>query len=361
MPKRKILMPVRTVAQWGGVHEWTVDAASALVKQGHEVTFVGSGVVFKERAEATGASFKVVNWKKGWQKVAQQVGEEGNFDLIFSHAPAARQFGLVANQIAQKEHVVMIHGAYHDHMYEWSDQVDAFVAASPSLVHFVQRFGRVAPWKVSNLPNAAPDEVFDLPLLSHDEKLKDGVGHIVTASRLSKDKTPQIDSVEEAVRALSELYPDIKWQIDVCGDGPLRDYFDRRYRMLSRELKNVSHVMHGWVLPQDVPQMMNKAFLTVTAGMAGMRALASGSLCLGTGARATVGIQTGKNLRAGIWSNFGDHGVFRFSPTSVGAQLEMLSDPHAYDEAVSTARSVVKLGNSQTVVNGIMFAALQCA
>ena len=254
----------------------------------------------------------------------------------------------------------MIHGAYHDFMYEWSDQVDAFVAESPSLVHFVQRFGRVAPWKVSNLPNAAPDEVFQLPLLSHDEKLKDGVGHIVTASRLSKDKTPQIDSVEEAVRALSELYPDIKWQIDVCGDGPLRDYFDRRYRMLSRELKNVSHVMHGWVLPQDVPQMMNKAFLTVTAGMAGMRALASGSLCLGTGARATVGIQTGKNLRAGVWSNFGDHGVFRFNPNSVRHDLEMLVADSAYDDAVAVARSVVKKGNSQKVVDGLMYAALQC-
>mgnify|MGYP001943560795 FL=1 len=360
MAKRRILMPVRTVAEWGGVHEWTVDAASALIQAGHEVTFVGSGVVFKERAEATGASFRVVNWRKGWESVARSIGEEADFDLIFSHAPAGRQFGLLANEKAKKEHIVMVHGAYHDYMYEWSDQVDAFVAASPSLVHFVQQFGRVAPWKVTNLPNAAPNEIFDLPLLSHDEKLEGGVGHIVTASRLSKDKVVQIDSVEEAVRSLASLYPDVQWEINVCGDGPLRDYFDQRYNLLEMSVPNVSHTMHGWVEPTEIPMMMNRAYLTVAAGMAGMRALASGSLLLGTGARASVGIQTGNNLRAGIWSNFGDHGIFRFVPTDVRSDLTNLSSPVVYDETVATARSVVKLGNAQSVVNDLMFAALHC-
>ena len=353
-------MPVRTVAEWGGVHEWTVDAASALIRAGHEVTFVGSGVVFKERAEATGASFRVVNWRKGWQSVARSVGEQADFDLIFSHAPAGRQFGLLANEQAKKEHVVMVHGAYHDYMYEWSDQVDAFVAASPSLVHFVQQFGRVAPWKVTNLPNAAPDEVFDLPILSHDEKLEGGVGHIVTASRLSKDKVVQIDSVEEAVRSLAALYPDVQWEINVCGDGPLRDYFDQRYNLLEMSVSNVSHTMHGWVEPAEIPLMMNRAYLTVAAGMAGMRALASGSLLLGTGARASVGVQTGNNLRAGIWSNFGDHGIFRFAPSDIAEDLEELSTPAAYDEAIEAARSAVRLGNSQSVVDKAMLAALQC-
>ena len=360
MAKRRILMPVRTVAEWGGVHEWTVDAASALIQAGHDVTFVGSGAVFKERAEATGAAFRVVNWSKGWKSAARSMGEQADFDLIFSHAPAGRQFGLLANELANKEHVVMVHGAYHDYMYEWSDQVDAFVAASPSLVHFVQQFGRVAPWKVTNLPNAAPDDVFDLPLLSHDEKLESGVGHIVTASRLSKDKVVQIDSVEKAVRSLAALYPDVRWEINVCGDGPLRDYFDQRYNLLEQSVPNVSHVMHGWVEPAEVPLMMNRAYLTVAAGMAGMRALASGSLLLGTGARASVGVQTGNNLRAGIWSNFGDHGIFRFSPYEIDSSLKRLAKPAVYDEAVEVARMVVRMGNSQSVVDEQMRAALQC-
>ena len=107
--------------------------------------------------------------------------------------------------------------------------------------------------------------------------------------------------------------------------------------------------------------MMNRAYPTVAAGMAGMRALASGSLLLGTRARASAGIQTGNNLRAGIWSKYGDHGIFWFTPSDVSADLIKLSSPTAYDEAVAMARSVVNLGDAQSVVNGLMLAALHCS
>lgn len=360
MPNRKILMPVRTVAEWGGVHEWTVDAASSLVGCGNQVTFVGQGDTFKKRAQAVGASFIDVDWNQ-WSHEIEGIAEEVEFDLIFSHAPGGRQIGLAVNEIAKKEHVVMVHGAYHDYMYEWSDKVDAFVAASPSLVHFVQRFGRVAPWKVTNLPNAAPSDIFNLPLRSHDEKLDDGVGRILTAARLSPDKLPQIAAVEEAAESLSRLYPDIKWVIDVYGDGPLRAIYEQRYAALSRRLTNVSYEFHGWVAPQEVPILMNRAYLTVTAGMAGMRALAAGSLCLGAGARDNVGIQVGSNLRAGIWSNFGDHGVQRFEKSRVGDDLKRLATSTEYDEAIDRARNVVLNGNSQPIVDKLMFSALQCS
>lgn len=357
MPNRKILMPVRTVAEWGGVHEWTVDAASSLVARGNDVTFVGQGDTFSERAQAVGASFIEIDWND-WENDIERIAQDVEFDLIFSHAPGGRQIGLAVNEIANAEHVVMVHGAYHDYMYEWSDRVDAFVAASPSLVHFVQRFGRVAPWKVTNLPNAAPTEIFNLPLLSHDEKLSGGVGRILTASRLSPDKVPQIAAVEEAAESLSRLYPDIKWIIDIYGDGPLKAVYEQRYAALSRRLSNVSYKFHGWVSPQEVPVLMNKAYLTVTAGMAGMRALAAGSLCLGAGARDIVGIQIGRNLRAGLWSNFGDHGVQRFEKTDVKSDLNFLSDPNRYNEAVRIARDKVLTGNNQDLVNNLMFSAL---
>ncbi|WP_236683960.1 glycosyltransferase family 4 protein [Corynebacterium singulare] len=350
-------MPVRTVAEWGGVHEWTVDAASSLVARGNDVTFVGQGDTFRERAQAVGASFVEIDWSE-WSHDIERIARDVEFDLIFSHAPGGRQIGLAVNEIAKKEHVVMVHGAYHDYMYEWSDQVDAFVAASPSLVHFVQRFGRVAPWKVTNLPNAAPSEIFNLPLVSHDEKLSGGVGRILTASRLSPDKVPQIAAVEEAAESLSHLYPDIEWVIDIYGDGPLKAMYEQRYAALSQRLANVNYEFHGWVAPHEVPILMNKAFLTVTAGMAGMRALAAGSLCLGAGARDTVGIQVGSNLRAGLWSNFGDHGVQRFGKTDVKFDLNFLSDPDRYDEAVRVARDKVLTGNNQDLVNNLMFSAL---
>lgn len=360
MPSKKILMPVRTVAEWGGVHEWTVDAASSLVARGNDVTFVGQGDTFRERAQAVGASFVEIDWNE-WSHDIERIASDVEFDLIFSHAPGGRQIGLAVNEIAKKEHVVMVHGAYHDYMYEWSDQVDAFVAASPSLVHFVQRFGRVAPWKVTNLPNAAPSETFNLPLVSHDEKLSGGVGRILTASRLSPDKVPQIGAVEEAAESLSRLYPDIKWVIDIYGDGPLKAIYEQRYAALSQRLTNVNYEFHGWVAPHEVPNLMNRAYLTVTAGMAGMRALAAGSLCLGAGARDTVGIQVDRNLRAGLWSNFGDHGVMRFQASSISDDLSRYAASGAYDDAIERARITVKNGNHQDIVNKMMFSALQCS
>lgn len=356
---RRILMPVRTVAEWGGVHEWTVDAAKALIKSGHKVTFVGQGSTFEIRAKNTGADFFRVDWSQ-WQKSLDTIQDSVAFDLIFSHAPEGRKLGLALSQRMNCEHVVMIHGAFHDRMYEWSNDVDAFIAASPSLVHFAQRIGRVAPWKVTCVPNAAPDEIFELPLVSFKDKIANGEASIVTASRLSKDKVQQIGAVEQTVRILSKELPDVHWNIDVYGDGPLKGYFARRYDRLVGTIPNVSYSLRGWISPNEVPEKMNESFLTVTAGMAGMRACASGTLCLGVGARNNVGIQFGQNLRAGVWSNFGDHGIPNFTPTSIEKDLKQLCEPECYDEAVSVARKVIWDGNRQSVVDEKMLAALHC-
>ncbi len=356
---RKILMPVRTVADWGGVHEWTVEAAKALIANGNEVTFVGEGQVFQSRAEETGANFFPIAWSNA-NEVVDPILDEIEFDLIFSHAPAARELGLKLNRRKPTEHVVMIHGAYHDRMYEWQSEVDAFLAASPSLVHFVQRYGRVAPWKVTCLPNAAPDRLFDLPLLSLEEKTTNGEGIVMTASRLSPDKIPQIAVVESAVRFLARRKPDIKWRIVAYGDGPTRPYFEARYRNLCRELPNIEVELPGWISPTDVPMAMRKAVVVITAGMAGMRACGSGTLTIGAGANATVGVQSGSNLRAGLWSNFGDHGIQRFTPSSIEADLEQIWSRDLYDQTVESTRNVVGATRRQSLVDQSMLGALQC-
>jgi hypothetical protein len=209
-------MPVRTVADWGGVHEWTVDASVALRANGHNVVFIGAGDLFEERARATGAEFIQVdweNWKEGVDTVLGH-GSAREADLIFAHAPHARMLGLELARILNAEMHVMIHGAYHDFMYSWSHLVDGFMAASPSLAHFAQRFGRVEPWKVSLVPNAAPDAVFDLPLRSFDDKTKDGVARVVTAARLAKDKLPQLSAAIDTITTAANLRPDLKWVLD---------------------------------------------------------------------------------------------------------------------------------------------------
>lgn len=359
MNQRNVLMPVRTVADWGGVHEWTIDASRALRAEGHSVTFVGAGELFKERAVSQGNQFIDVDWAN-WEGKVEEIAGSGNYDLIFSHAPEARKLGLSVNRVLGVEHIVMIHGAYHDYMYQWSNQVDAFLAASPSLVHYTQRFGRVDPWKVINIPNAAADEVFELPLQGIEAKLERNIGHIVTASRLAKDKLPQIDAVEESLTALRKAWPEVTWQIDIYGDGPLRSYYEFRYKQITRKAGSSTYKFHGWLPAEEVPNKMNSAFLTVTAGMAGVRALASGSLCVGVGARSNVGVQRGRNLRAGLWSNFGDHGIFGFDEPSIYDDLLAIDSPGAYEDTVLTARNVAVRTNSQSVVDSKMIAALHC-
>src|SRR5699024_7246247 len=132
---------------------------------------------------------------------------------------------------------------------------------------------------------AAADAVFDLPFQNLEAKLEGNVGHIVTASRLSRDKLSQIDAVEEALAALRKMWPEVRWQIDVYGDGPLRAFYDFRYKQITSNAGSATYTLHGWLPAEEVPLKMNSAFITVTAGMAGVRALASGSLCIGVGAK----------------------------------------------------------------------------
>jgi glycosyltransferase involved in cell wall biosynthesis len=245
-------------------------------------------------------------------------------------------------------------------MYSWSHLVDGFMAASPSLAHFAQRFGRVEPWKVSLVPNAAPDAVFDLPLRSFDDKTKDGVARVVTAARLAKDKLPQLSAAIDTITTAANLRPDLKWVLDVYGDGPLRDTFESRYRQAFGGNSNIEVVMHGWIEPNEVPQRLNEAVIGVMAGMGGVRSVASGALTVGVGARGVVGVQRGANLRAGIWSNFGDHGVMRFEASPIASDLEDIFRSEAYDETVAVSRRTLRRTNSQSIVDGMMLSALQC-
>lgn len=356
-------MPVRTVAEWGGVHEWTVDAARSLLNAGHAVTFVGQGDVFEERARATGADFISVDWTN-WKAAAEEVSDDPRArtaDLIFAHAPHARMLGLEVSRRLGTELYVMIHGAYHDYMYTWANHATGFLAASPSLVHFTQRFGRVEPWKVSLVPNAAPQAAFDLPLVSLEEKTSQGVGHIVTAARLARDKLSQIEPTLQTIRTSAALRPDLHWKLDVYGDGPERGRFEQAYRSGLRDLPNADVELHGWIEPHEVPLKMNRAVVGIAAGMTGVRTIAAGALCIGVGARSFVGVQQGQNLRAGLWSNFGDHGTMRFTATDLVSDLTTYLDAARFDDAVHGARQILSRTNSQQVVDGAMLSALQCS
>lgn len=359
---RNILMPVRTVAEWGGVHEWTVDAARSLIAAGHTVNFIGQGELFEERVRATGAGFIPVDWSD-WKAATEEAAEDSRVqdaDLIFAHAPHARMLGLELSRKLNTELYVMIHGAYHDYMYTWSQYATGFLAASPSLVHFTHRFGRVEPWKVSLVPNAAPAAAFELPVRSIEERTAGGVGRIVTAARLARDKLSQIAPTLQTIITCAGLRPDLQWRLDVYGDGPERGSFERAYRNGLASISNASVEFHGWIEPHEVPVRMNEAVVGIAAGMTGVRTIAAGTLCVGVGARNFVGLQQGQNLRAGLWSNFGDHGTMRFTATALDSDLRKYLEPSRFKDATLSAREILQRTNSQKVVDGAMLSALQC-
>ena len=359
MNRQKILIPARTVADWGGLHEWVVDAASDLIAAGNDVTIVGGSGLFEERARAAGASFIAIDWDH-WEAEVDRVADTGPYDIIFAHAPQARMLALKLPKWPGSRVHVMVHGAYHDYIYTWAQQVESIAAASPSLVDFRTRIGHVEPRKIDMVPNGVHDYVFDLPLRSLEERIEDGVGHIVMASRLARDKTMQIEAAKETLAACARLRPDVTWQLDILGDGPLRDRYEREFRRFSQHHPGVRTTFHGWVAPEEVPLRMNTAVIGLVAGMGGIRTLAAGALCIGVGARGSVGVQVGRNLRAGLWTNFGDHGTPQFTPTPITQDLERVLQPGSYEDAVAFARTAAKRTRSGSVVRDALLTALQC-
>ncbi|MGP5079339.1 glycosyltransferase family 4 protein [Brachybacterium alimentarium] len=359
MRQQRILIPARTVAEWGGLHEWVVDGAADLIAAGHDVTVVGGPGLFEQRAQEVGASYPTIDWDQ-WEAEVDRIADTGPYDIVFAHAPQARMLALKLPKWPGSRIHVMVHGAYHDYVYTWADQVESIAAASPCLVDFLTRIGKIEPWKIDMVPNGVSDHVFDLPMHTLEERLEDGVGRIVMASRLARDKTMQIDAAKEALAACSRLRPDVTWQLDILGDGPLRDRYEREFRRFTADNPRVQTTFHGWVAPEEVPRRMNTAVIGLVAGMGGIRTLAAGALCIGVGARGSVGVQVGSNLRAGLWTNFGDHGTPQFTPTSITSDLERVLQPGAYEEAVGFARTAARRTRSGSVVRDALLTALQC-
>lgn len=356
MPVR-ILMPVRTVADWGGVHEWALTAVQDMVQDGAQVVVVGQDGTFRDRIEAAGGEYRSLTWDK-WQGAVAPLSTDGTWDLIFSHGPLARNLALGVSDLTGSPVYHMIHGAYLDQVNDWSPRATNILAASPSVQDFVVRVGKVEPWKVVVVPNGVPDSVFDLPYRTLNDKLSDGKGTVVTAARLAPDKLHQIDPTIRLVSDLATLKPEIDWTLDVMGDGPLRQEFQARFRLGLEHLGNVTIAYSGWVDPAEVPRRMNQAVAACVAGMGGVRALAAGTLALGVGAQGSVGIQAGTNLRAGIWSNFGDHGCPRFKPSDQTDDLRQIFSAGTYDEVVRFARASCRLHRSESSVRLAMFDAL---
>ncbi|KGN35693.1 hypothetical protein N803_06380 [Knoellia subterranea KCTC 19937] len=306
---------------------------------------------------ATGATVIEVDWAD-WKPVGDLLRTSDRYDIVFAHASGARDLALYVNEAWGADLYVMCHGAFHDYVYTWSDKVTAFLAASPSLVDFLVRIGKVDPWRVEMVANGVPDHVLEMPLKTLEEKLSDGVGRIVMASRIAQDKSAQFPVAREVLLACQQAIPNVKWQLDVLGDGPLRPRMEREMgRFAASHGLDVNFA--GWVPPEEVPIRMNSAVIGLVAGMGGIRTLAAGALCVGVGARDNVGLQVGQNLRAGLWSNFGDHGCPQFTATPIADDIRTYLRTGPYEEAQQIGRLAVKRARAASVVDGALLSALQ--
>ena len=314
MKAQRILIPARTVADWGGLHEWVVDAAADLLAAGHEVTVVGGPGLFEERSRAAGAGFLAIDWDR-WEEEVDRIADTGPYDIVFAHAPQARMLALKLPKWPGSRTHVMVHGAYHDYIYTWADRVDSIAAASPCLVDFLTRIGKVEPWKIDMIPNGVADHVFDLP----PEVARRAPGGRRGPCRHGLAPRPGQDDADRRrqgdPRRLRPPPPPISPGSSTCS-AMVRCAIatSAEFRRFAMDHPGVEVVFHGWVPPEEVPRRMNSAVIGLVSGMGGVRTLAAGALCIGVGARGSVGVQVGANLRAGVWTRLRDHGTPQFTP-----------------------------------------------
>lgn len=350
-------MPVRTVADWGGLHEWALTAVEDLHGAGHQVTVVAAGERFVQAVAEAGAEIEHVEWD-AWQDSAERLSARGSWDRVFPHGPLARNLGIeVGDRTGAPVHH-MIHGAYLDAADSWSPRVARLLVASPSLQDFAVRVGKVEPWKIAVVPNGAPQEVFDLPLVPAAEKLAAGRLVIATAARLAPDKLRQIEPTIRLARLTAALHPEHQVHVQVMGDGPSRALFQRAFSEGFADRLNITVEFMGWVHHSEVPHVLNRSYAACVAGMGATRAIAAGCLTLAAGAQGELGLQTGQNLVAGLWSNFGDHGCPRFTPTDLATDLAAVAEPDSYDQAVRRARDTCHLHRNEAWVRRAMFDSL---
>lgn len=142
------------------------------------------------------------------------------------------------------------------------------------------------------------------------------------------------------------------------GDGPSRSLFERAFKEAFDGITNISVEFVGWVHHGEVPGVFNRAYAACAAGMGATRALAAGCLTVAAGAQGDLGLQVGQNLVAGLWSNFGDHGCPRFTPSDLESDLASVAAPADYNRAVHRAREACHLHRNEARVRDALLDSL---
>ncbi|XAS62919.1 glycosyltransferase family 4 protein [Pseudarthrobacter sp. So.54] len=342
----KILIPAYTVAEWGGLHEYVISAATTLVKCGHEVTLVLQDGLVAEKGEESGADVIRVDWSD-WGPVAEEIRRGPRYDLIFAQPFHSRKFALFVNEIMETRLVAMFHGFHHDFVYTWQHLVDGFLVTTEQIGDLLVDLCRIDPERVRVAPNGVDMDRFAYPLLALDEKTADGRGLVVMASRIDKDKRSQVTALKLLIEQLSRHADHIHWDVVVLGDGPERGRVELELEKFIEDYPNISVEMRGWVPADTVPRLMNRAVFSVSAGRGAMQSLAVGTPCLAAGARGIAGLQIGSNLEIGVWSNFADYPIVGKDIVKLEDNLQQMLIPNSYAEAQIEGRARILADRSQ--------------
>lgn len=337
MDRMKILLPVDTVAAWGGLQDWAVGMVRGLAQLGCEVSLIANNPRIVAECQDSAARAILVDWSES-AALAKEAGLHWDLDVVFAQPFHARVFGLQAAAAGGIPFVYMAHGTNADAAYIWGSLASRFLVASASLVSMFHDFCLFKDTPVDVLPNGFPDWVAQRDLIPLQERLGGGRAKIVLAARLMPDKLSQVQGVELLVEALQHDAHISGVDVVVMGDGPSRMEFEQRLESVARRGADVTINMAGWASQERVLEELSNAAFSVAGGVTGAQSLALGTPCLGSGIRGLSGVSTPQNIEQVLGTNFGDH-------SSVGAS--------STEQVMNDARWMMDSGNYATFLQEV--------
>lgn len=346
----KILMPVFTVAEWGGLHENALHNARVLAGAGHEITFVCRSGKIAEQASLAGLTVVEVDWSN-WNAEAALLKEYGDYELILTQLQEARKFAFEVRGEDSIPVIVQIQGFWTDTAHTWRTKVDAWISVAPALTNLLAGYSKVEPWRIVEVPNAVQPRELTSLTQSFSAKLSDNVGRVVLVSRIDEDKRHQRKAAIELAKLLAQLRPEIDWIIDIYGDGPERALFEVELDQAVGATSNVSYIFNGWVEAEKVPEILARGFVSVAAGRGALQSIAVGTPCFGSGKFGDQGLQDALALRIGLWSNFGDYPAGLIPSFDIESQVRLLLDGEQYSIIQEHGQSVVAVERDSEVAD----------
>ena len=343
---RSILVTVFARAAWGGLHEHVLDEVRGLICNGFDVHVACSESRLAVRLRGLGAGVITVDWDDLDDAAVRIFDVLEHIDLVHAHPFTSRLLGLRISSVVGCPIIVTMHGNYLDYAISWASKVDHIVFVSEALRdNFLANVKGIEASRTSVIPNGVSDAIFHKLPLSLTEKKNQNFLRIAVASRLDSDKAHIIQSTVSVAEQVREAFPSSRIAIDVLGEGNLS-----RDVMSELAMHNIDVRMLGWRISEHVCYYLRRAIVSVCPGRSAAQSLAVGTPVFAVGSQGPTGLQVGKNLINGLWSNFGGYPVDSFE--SGQEVLELLSDKSAYRRAQIKGRISAELLCKQSTVDG---------